>query len=315
MDGEPVGKMMWQRKMNLTQHFEPPINNPTDNDIEKAAKQLMKDMILYTPDDRPTITQVVNRLSALKEQVVKLGDYEIIVNEHHELGKEYTNTGVVYSGQHVLTQEQVAAKRYITKANNYSVAYFENESNMLQNLVKPHENIVQIHYSSKKEYEKDGKQMVEFWLIMELCNSGNLEEYAKQRELTVKEKLDIMIQSSRAVHHLHEQNPCSVVHRCIDPWSLSVSSSAKMPIIKLCNFKRATTGDRDGYPFSTESYVGRITFMAPEQTQRDDDKRLTQLVYDNTVDIYALGISCLMLLEAVMGAYMEWPEGKYSKLE
>ena len=286
----------------MTQHFRPPIDSPTDNDIEKAAKVLMKDMIQYTPDDRPKISQVIDRLSELKEQVVKIDDNEIIVNENHELGKGRSGTsfsGVVYSGQHVVTKEQVAAKRYITDAENDNyVAVFENERNMLQNLVKPHENIVQIYYSSKNEYEKDGKQMVEYWLIMELCNS-NLVEYAKQSELTIKEKLDIIIQSSRAVHHLHEQNPFSVVHRHVGLWNLLVSSSPKMPIIKLSNFKIATTADRDGFPFSMESYVGRIPFMAPEQTQRVDNEYLTQLVYDHTVDIYGLGISCLMLLEAV----------------
>ena len=318
MEGGPVGKMMWQRKRNLTQHFKPPIDNPKDNDIEKAAKQLMKDMIQYTPNDRPPIAQVMDRLSALKEQVVKVGDYEIIVNENHKLRKGCTGTsrsGMVYSGQHVVTKKQVAAKRYITEAKKkLDVALFENERNMLTNLVGPNENIVQIYYSSKKEYEEDGKQMVEYWLIMELCNSGNLLEHAKQRKLTVKEKLDIIIQSSRAVHHLHKHNPCSVVHRYIDPWTLLVSSSANMPIIKLCNFKRATTADRDGYPFSMESRVGYLAFMAPEQTERDDDKFLTQLVYDHTVDMYALGITCLMLLEVVMGSYMKCPEGNTIKL-
>ena len=78
MDGEPVGKMMWQRKMNLTEHFDPPIDNPTDNDIKEAAKKLMKDMIQYNPDDRPTIAQVVDRLSVLKQQDMKINDYEII---------------------------------------------------------------------------------------------------------------------------------------------------------------------------------------------------------------------------------------------
>ena len=313
VNGKPVGKMMWQRKMNLTEHFDPPIDNPTDNDIEEAAKNLMKDMIQYTPDDRPTITQVVDRLSALKEQVVTIGDYEMIMNENHELERGYSDiSGVVYSGQHVVTKKQVAAKRYITETENeYCVAYFENERSMLQDVVKPHENIVQSNHSSKKEYEEDGKRIVEYWLIMELCNLGDLLEYAKHRELTVKQKLSLMIQASRAVHHLHGQSPASVVHRYINPWKLLVSGKPEMPIIKLCNFKCATTAERDDWPFSMESCDGSLGFMAPEQTERDDDQNLTQLVYDHTVDIYALGLSCLMLLEAVMGYYMKVPEGKY----
>ena len=309
MDGEPVGKAMWQRKMNLTQHFDPPIDNPTDNDIEKAVKELMIDMIQYTPDDRPTIAQVVGRLSALKEQVVQIGDYEIIINENHELGKG-SGCGVVYSGQHVVTKKQVAAKRYITK-NVCLVAYFENEKNMLQKVVKQHKNIVQTYHSSKKEYEEDGKQMVEYWLIMELCNLGDLRNYASSRELTVKQKLSLMIQASRAVHHLHNQKPASVAHRLIKSSALLVSGSPQIPIIKLCNFKFATTADRDDYPFSMESCVGALEYMAPEQTLRDE--WLTQLVYDHTVDIYALGISCLKLLEDVMGSSMEVSKGKYNK--
>ena len=312
MDDEPVGKMMWQRKTNLTKHFEPSIDNPTDNNTEKAAKKLMKDMIQYTPDDRPTIAQVVSSLSALKEQVVNISDYEITVND--KLGKGYTGSGVVYLGQHIVAQKQVAAKRYTEEAKKKSaVALFENELNMLENVLKPHENTVQVYCSSQKEYNKDGKQMVEFWIIMELCHLGNLYEYAKQRRLTVKQKLELMIQSSRAVHHLHNKMPVRVVHRRINPCALLVSGSSEMPIIKLCNFKYATTADRDGFPFSMESYVGAPAFRAPEQTRRDDRKRLTQRVYDHTVDSFALGISCLMLLEAVMGTYMEEPKGKYNK--
>ena len=91
-----------------------------------------------------------------------------------------------------------------------------------------------------------------------------------------------------------------------------MSGSPKAPIIKLCNFKLATTANRDNYPFSMESFVGAKAFRAPEQAQRDDDKWITQRVYDNTVDIFAMGISCLMLLEAVMGSYMEYPTGKYN---
>ena len=274
----------------------------------------MKDMIQYTPDDRPTIAQVVDRLRVLKEQVVKIDEYEIIVNENHELGKGASVIpGVVHPGQHVVTKKQVAAKRYITEAKyGVRVALVENETNMLQN-IKPHENIVQVYHSSKNEYEEDGKQMVEFWLIMELCNLGDLYEYAIHRELTVKQKLSLMIQASRAVHHLHAQKPLGVVHRYINQFTLLVSGKPEMNIIKLCNFKRATTADRDDLPFSMESYTGALEFMAPEQTQRDDNQYITQLVYDNTVDIYALGINCLMLLEAVMGADMEVPEGKYNK--
>ena len=189
---------MWERKTNLTQQFDPPIDNSMDNDIEKDAKEIMKDMIQYRPDDRLAITQVVDMLSLLKDLLVNIGDYEIIVSESHKLGKG--SSGVVHEGQHVATQKKVAAKRYITEAKNHNyVACYKNELNMLKNVVKPHANIVDSYHSNTKESEEDGKQIVEFRIVMEMCNLGNLREYAKQRELTVQKKAgsyDPVLQSS-----------------------------------------------------------------------------------------------------------------------
>ena len=118
-----------------------------------------------------------------------------------------------------------------------------------------------------------------------------------------------MIQAGRAICHLHEQ-PVSVVHRCIDPGSLLVSGTPNAPVIKLTCFYFATTVDKDDYPFSMQSCVGAIELMAPEQTRRGET-RFTLLKYDVSVDVYALGINCYMLLEAVKGSWMPIPKGEY----
>ena len=53
------------------------------------------------------------------------------------------------------------------------VALRENEYPLLNNVITPHENIITAYHSSKKENEKDGKEMVNIWIIMEYCKFGD----------------------------------------------------------------------------------------------------------------------------------------------
>ena len=152
--------------------------------------------------------------------------------------------------------------------------------------------------------------MVDIWIIIEHCQFGRLMwTMLEEQELTVKQKLSLMIQAGRAVCNLHEQ-PVSVVHRSITPVSLLVSGTPNVPVIKLARFNCATTVDKDDFPFSMQSDVGSVCFAAPEQTRRGDTE-FTQLKYDISVDVYALGINCYMLLEAVRGSLMPLPKGEY----
>ena len=316
MDGQPVGKAMKESKSNLVHRFQPPIDKPTDNDIEKATKEILKNTLQYQPHHRPTMKQVMEQLSQLKEQVVRIGDYEVVVNEKHMLWeyKFKITRETTYLGQHVTTQQPVTAVRYTLEKKYQSwVAACENHYTLLQNAINSHENIEKDYDSRKKEYEKDGTKMVDIWIIMEHCQFGRLLDNAKEQELTVKQKLSLMIQAGRAICHLHEQQPVSVVHRYIHPYSLLVSGSPNAPVIKLARFHYATTVDKDDFPFSMQSWVGNQAFMAPEQAQRGDTL-FTQLIYDISVDVFALGINCLMLLKAMKGSMMRVPEGKYINL-
>ena len=319
VDGKPVGKAMKESKSNLVHRFQPPIDKPTDNGIEKATKEILKDTLQYQPNNRPTMKQVMEQLSQIKKQIVTVGDFEVIVNSKHILweNKFLQTYGTVfaaaYLGQHITTQQLVTAVRYTTEAKNQMwVARFGHAYHMLRNVTQ-HKHIVKVYHCSKKEYEKNGKQMVEFWMILEHCQFGRLWDHAKEQELTIKQKLSLMIQTGRAICHLHEQQPVSVVHRNIYPTAVLVSGSSDAPVIKLANFYSATTVDKDNFPFSMQSYIGYDYSMAPEQT-RQGDTAFSQLVYDISVDVFGLGISCLMLLEALKGSGMTKTEGKYNIL-
>ena len=313
VNGQPVGKAMTESKSNLLHRLQPPTDKPTDNDIEKATKEILKNTLQYESNDRPTMKQVMERLSQLKEQIVRIGEYEVIMNEKHMqwVSKNEQIQETAYLGQHINTQQPVTAVRHTTETKNQNtVACLENEYHVLKHVIKPHENIAKVCHFSKKEYEKDGKEMVDVWIIIEHCQFGRLRDYAYEQELTAKQKLAVMIQAGRAVCHLHEQQPVNVVHRCINPWTLLVSGNPHAPVIKLTRFVFATTVDKDDFPFSMQSCVGNPGFIAPEQTERGDT-RFTQLVYDISVDVFALGITCLMLLESLKGSHMTYQEGEY----
>ena len=274
---------------NLVHRFQPPIDKPTDKDIEKATRKISRTLSSINLIGRPTKKQVMDNLSKLKEQILRIGDFEVIVNSKHILWKithqpTYgTALRAAYLGQHITTQQQVTAERLTTETKNQSwVARFKNAYHMLQNNT-PHEHIVNVYHSGKKKYEKDGKEMVDFWIIMEHCQFGHLWNNTKEQELTVKQKLNLMIQTGRASRHLHEQQPTSVVYRSINPWSLLVSGSPHALVIKLAGFTSATTVDKDNFPFSMQSDVGSNYSRAPEQTQQGDTA-FSQLMYDITGD-------------------------------
>ena len=303
---------MKESKSNLVHRFQRPIDKPADHVIEKDAKGILKYTLQYEPDDRPTMKQVMDQLFQLKEQIVRIGDFEVIANEQHRLWiyEQTQSQETAYLGHHVTTQQAATTLKFTTETRHQAiVALLENVYPLLNNVITPHENIVKVCHSIKKEYEKDGKEMVDIWLVMEHCYC-DLWDYAEEQELTVKQKLSLMIQAGRAICHLHEQQPVNVVHRFINPQSLLVSGSPHAPVIKLARFYYATTVDKDVYPFSMQSNVGERAFKAPEQTRRGDTP-FTQLVYDIRVDVFALGISCLMLLKALKGSNMTIPKGEY----
>ena len=138
---------------------------------------------------------------------------------------------------------------------------------------------------------------------------GRLWDYTKEHDLTVKKKLSLLIQTGTAICYLHEQQPVSVVHRNIIPLNALVSGNPHAPVIKLAGFHSATTVDKDNFPFSMQTFVGLVEAMAPEQT-RQGDTAFTQLMYDISVDVFGLGISCLTLLEALKGSAMTYPKGE-----
>ena len=50
--------------------YSPPINNAEDNDLDRAIKDILKPMLSFCPAHRPSMEEVVERLSELHCQIV-----------------------------------------------------------------------------------------------------------------------------------------------------------------------------------------------------------------------------------------------------
>ena len=224
-----------------------------------------------------------------------LGDYKVTKDKTHELG--FGSYGRVYRGVRVSNNDPVAVKIMTGHKQHVNLDEQEKEAKLLKS-IPPHENVVKMHDFIKNEYDDDGLQMIEFWLVTELCPLGNLSKYAMKNELSIRKKIDLMFQAARGVEHLHSQ-PDKVVHRDIKPENILITGNVRRPIVRLCDFGCARTVMRvNNQSVLMKTLAGTQSYWAPEQHKI----RSGDLSYDKSIDTFSLGVSNLALLESSKGS-------------
>ena len=106
----------------------------------------------------------------------------------------------VYKGRNLRTNENVAGKKITVEKEFYEEKY-ENEARLVKDL-PPHDNVVKVIGVEKREYKEGGVDYVELWIIAELI-PYSLRGYANTYDLSVDDKLDLMVQCCRGLLHLH----------------------------------------------------------------------------------------------------------------
>ena len=133
---------------------------------------------------------------------LKLGAYT--VNLRDTLGSG--SFGVVYSGRQTKTGKKVAVKRIkIEKDEDGSTAM--QEIKLFDRLPK-HLNLISLldfHYNDRA-----------FWMVMEFCEEGDLNDYVTKRNPGLDDKFRLMFECACALAHMHSSSP-AVVHRDIKP--------------------------------------------------------------------------------------------------
>ena len=208
--------------------------------------------------------------SASKIQIK--GRYVINLNHRNILGRG--SFGTVYKAHDEKQKEVIAAKSI--DGERHPRMFRENRQNLL-GLV--HKNVIEIH-----DLHKVGKT---FWIIMEFCRYGDLNDFFRKRVPTIYQKLEIMTGIAEGLSYLHDRD---IIHRDIKPDNVLMFKQFP-PVPKLADFDLSKSLNSSSETMN--SNVGTLAFKAPEFFRRVNG----QLKYHKNVDIFAAGLTFLAMLQ------------------
>ena len=218
---------------------------------------------------------------------------------------EYTLTKVLGKGTFgdvLLTKKKGSNKSYATKRINRELAehpqyckYFVNEVSILRNIY--HNNIVKVEDLKKTKNH--------YYIIMELCNGGSLEEnldkYKKKYNKPFSEKIvqHIMRQIANAVNYLHG---IKIVHRDLKLANILINYDSEIDKnninllksnIKLVDFGFATHISNANL---LKTAIGSPFNMDPRILKKFCNRTNEFQEYDEKADIWSLGTLCYKML-------------------
>ncbi len=193
--------------------------------------------------------------------------------------------GTVYEALQESPRRRVALK--VMKhgvASRSALRRFEFESELLGRLRHP--GIAQVHEAGIHDDGSGGG--VPYFAMEYIPNAKSLTQYARDRGLGTRERLELFAKVCEAVHHGHQKG---IIHRDLKPANILVDSSGQPKVIDF-GVARATDSDRAVTTQQTDigQLIGTLQYMSPEQCDADP----TDL--DTRSDVYALGVVLYQLL-------------------
>ena len=219
--------------------------------------------------------------AAVAAAVESIGPYKI----QRQLGEG--GMGTVYlAEQSQPIQREVALK--VIRAGMGSkavIARFDGERRALA--LMDHPNIAQV-------FDAGATAQGLPYFVMEYVDGLPITRYCEQRNLSIRQRIELFIPVCQAIHHAHQKG---VIHRDIKPSNVLVKELEGKAIPKVIDFGlvKALDSDSAGDHFMTNAGVilGTLQYMSPEQAvpgSRDIDTRS---------DVYSLGA---LLYELLTGA-------------
>jgi WD40 repeat protein/serine/threonine protein kinase len=208
----------------------------------------------------------------------RIGRYRLL----NEIGRG--GCGVVYLAE----QEEPVRRRVALKVIKLGmdtrsvVARFEAERQALA--LMEHPNIARV-------FDAGATATGRPYFVMELVTGLRITEHAEQRQLSIRQRLELFIGICHAVQHAHQKG---IIHRDLKPSNILVMEQEGVAVPKVIDFgiAKATEQGFDDAVTATapEQFVGTPAYMSPEQVEpgkRDIDTRS---------DIYSLGVILYELL-------------------
>jgi serine/threonine protein kinase/WD40 repeat protein len=131
------------------------------------------------------------------------------------------------------------------------------------------------------------------YFVMELVRGVRITQFCDERQLSLRERLDLFMQVCRAIQHAHQKG---IIHRDIKPSNILVTlsdpGSPGVPKVIDFGIAKATAGRLTEQTLFTmfEQFLGTPAYMSPEQADvRGED-------IDTRSDIYSLGAVLYELL-------------------
>jgi len=132
------------------------------------------------------------------------------------------------------------------------------------------------------------------YFVMEYAPGQPITQYADDRQLGLRERLQLFCQVCDAVHHAHQKG---IIHRDIKPTNVIVTEGSGRPVPKVIDFGIARPVDQVAHAGRRQTKItevlGTSMYMSPEQAFPGDRG------VDIRTDVYSLGV---LLFELLCGA-------------
>ncbi len=185
--------------------------------------------------------------------------------------------GAVYRARQDHPSRQVALKLIRHGAvTTQMLRRFELEAEVLGRL--DHPGIAQIFEASTTHTERGTLP----FFAMELVHGLPLHRFAAEKNLSTRERVELLAGVCEAVHHAHQNG---VIHRDLKPANILVRDDGQPKVLDF-GVARITDADVQATTLLTDSglIIGTLSYMSPEQVRGSHDE------LDIRADVYALGV-------------------------
>jgi serine/threonine protein kinase/WD40 repeat protein len=192
--------------------------------------------------------------------------------------------GLVYKAEQVQPIHRLVAVKVLKAGMDTQqvIARFDTERQSLA--LMEHPNIARVLDAGETERGQP-------YFVMELVRGRSITSYAKKKELSIQQRIELFISVCHAVNHAHQKG---IIHRDLKPSNVMVMEEDGVPVPKVIDFGIAKVLEqkniRQTLATGMDQLVGTPGYISPEQIEHGSSH------VDTRSDVYALGSILLELL-------------------